>query len=152
MKLPVVAPTQPTRLTLHIGPLQISILHPDSQFLHVFSLKLAEIKTSQPSPDTLQLIASSLSLESASFVNEEGNNNNPTQINNTLLSPTNITVDTQFEVNGKTSVSAVVEAVLLVVSKNTYKKLLELSNWSTSLLPKMYELILFDSRYKLICL
>lgn len=121
-------------LIFNIGPLQISLPHPDSslQSLHVFSLKIAEIKTSQPSRDILQLLASSLSLESASFVNEENSVNMKTE---NVLAPTNIMVDTRFEANGKVNISAVVERISLSISKNIYKRLLQLAVWTTSLLP-----------------
>eukprot|EP00026_Physarum_polycephalum_P000024 Phypoly_transcript_00024.p1 GENE.Phypoly_transcript_00024~~Phypoly_transcript_00024.p1 ORF type:complete len:3164 (+),score=487.99 Phypoly_transcript_00024:116-9607(+) len=115
---------------------------PSPDLLHIISLNIASIKTSKPAADILQLVASLLSLESASFKSteeQEGNAGNKfvrwtDNLTNqeTVLVPTNLMTDVQFEPNGKKNISLVVEALNFAISKQVYHHITTLVAWSTS--------------------
>jgi hypothetical protein len=122
--------------------------------LHIFSLNIAAIKTSKPADNILQLITSLLSLESASFKSgEEIRESSGTDsrgiisIPNTrwtdnllvesILAPTNLIIDIQFEVNAK-NISVVVETLSFAISKHVYHLMMNLITWSNSFISTMY--------------
>ena len=146
---PSISSTEPC-LVLDIGKLRLSIpqpSYPDS--LHVFSLSIAAIKTSKPADDTLQLIASLLSLESASLKSEEDAKEITTPntewmdsfLVESILVPTNLIVDVQFELKSKKNISVVVETLSFVISKQVYHHLMDLVAWSNSFISTMYVIL-----------